>query len=106
MSLLERYTIDQAQTRHELRVKLGVLDELAVEVFALTVFLCDELVQLEAAPTTNSAAGRFFTLACKLPLELQMMLCHRAVGSMKENIHKDSEAAFKSLTKSLLLQLK
>ena len=31
-------------------------------------------------------------------MELQMMLCHRAVGSTKQNIlHKDSEAAFKSL---------
>jgi len=32
-------------------VKLGVLDALAAEVFALTVFLCDDLLQLK--PVTS-----------------------------------------------------
>jgi len=95
------------QIRHELRMKLGALDELAAEVFALTVFLCDELLLLKPAPTHNFAAGaatRFFAIASQLPMELQMILCHRAVGSMKQNIlQKDSEAAFKSLAKTLLL---
>ena len=45
VSLLERFLTNPAQTRHELRVKLGML-ELAAEVFALTVFLCDDLLQL------------------------------------------------------------
>jgi len=37
-------------------------------------------------------------------MELQMILCHRVVGSMKQNIlSKDSEAAFKSLARILLL---
>jgi len=43
-----------------------------------------------------AAASRFFTIASQWPMELQMMLCHRAIGSMKENILlKDSETAFK-----------
>ena len=42
VSLLERFMTDPIQTRHEVRVKLGMLDALAAEVFALTVFLCDE----------------------------------------------------------------
>jgi len=67
------------QTRHEVRVKLGVLDELAAEVFALTVFLCDDLLQLKPAPlasttTASAAATQFFTIASKLPMELQMIL--------------------------------
>ena len=90
-------------------VKLGVLDELAAEVFALTVFLCD--LQLRPALpitittiTTAAAATRFFIIAKSLPMELQMILCHFAVGSMKQNIlRRDSEAAFKSLAKILLL---
>ena len=95
-SLLERYLTNPALTHHELRVKLGVLDEVAAEVFALTVFLCDDLLRLR--PACNLAAtSRFFIIASKMPLELQRILCHRAVGSMKQNIlHKDSEAAFKS----------
>ena len=100
VSLLERFLVNEAQTRHELRVKFGMLDELAAEGFALTVFLCDDLLQLI---TSNSAAARFFKIASKLPMELQMMLCHRVVGSVKQNIlHKDSEAAFKSLARILL----
>ena len=96
VSLLERFMANPTQTRHELRVKLGVLDKLAAEVFALTVFLCDDLLQLK--PASHPAATLFFTIASKLPMELQMILCHRVVGSRKQNIlHKDSEAAFKAL---------
>ena len=84
-----------------------MLDELASEIFSLTVFLCDELVQLKPALTPAPAADattRFFTIASKLPMELQMILCHRAVGSTKQNIlRKDSEVAFKSLARILLL---
>ena len=90
-------------TRHQVRVKLGLLDALAAEVFALTVFLCDDLLQLKPALITSSnqaaTASRFFVIAGKLPMELQMILCHRAVGSTKQNfLLKDSEVAFKSLT--------
>jgi len=104
VSLLERFMANPAQTRHELRVKLGVLDELGPEVFALTIFLCDDLLQLKPASHPTAAAGtlRFFVIACKLPMELQMILCHRAVGSMRQNIlRQDSEAAFKSLARIL-----
>ena len=48
-SLLERFLVNPAHTRHELRVKLGVLEALAAEVFALTVFLCDDLLQLNSS---------------------------------------------------------
>jgi len=108
LCLLESFIANATQTRHEVRVKLGVLNELAAEVFALIVFMCDELLQLKPAidddtPTTE-AATRFFAIAKKLPMELQMVLCRRAVGSMKQNILlKDSEAAFKSLARTLLL---
>ena len=108
VSVLERFIANPAQTRHEVRVKFGVLDELAAEVFALTVFLCDDLLQFKPASHPAGAAGaaatRFFAIAKRLPMELQMILCHLAVGSPKENIlRKDSEAAFKSLARILLL---
>ena len=99
--LLERFIANPEETHHKVRVKLGVLDELAAEVFALTVFLCDGLLQLQ--PTDSGAAMiRFYSIASKLPMELQMILCHHAVGSMKQNIlRKDSEIAFKSLARIL-----
>jgi len=73
----------------------------------LTVFLCDELLHLKPAsvsdPPADAGATVFFSITSKLPMELQMILCHRVVGSMKQNIlHKDSEAAFKSLARILL----
>ena len=81
------------------------MEALAANRFALTVFLCDDLLQVKPASSDPSiAATRFFTIASKLPMELQMVLCRRAVGSVKQNIlHKDSEIAFKSLARSLLL---
>ena len=109
VALLERFIDNPTQTRHELRLRLGVRDELAAEVFALTVFLCDGLLQprlpaLAAPVNVPNPAARFFAIARKLPLELQMVICHRAVGSAKDGIlNKDSEAAFKSLARILLV---
>ena len=106
--MLERFIANPTQTRYEIHVKLGFPDQLAAEVFALTVFLCDDLLRLKPALpittiTASAAATRFFTITKRLPMELQMMLCYRAVGSMKQNIlREDSEAAFKSLARVLL----
>ena len=104
VSLLERFKVDPTQTRHEICVKLGVLDELAAELFALVVFLCDDLLQLKPAPTTSLDARRFFTITAALPMELQMLLCHYVSGTGKQNIMlNDSEAAFCSLARILVL---
>jgi len=109
VSLLERFMAYPAQTKHEVRVKLGVLVALAAEVFALTVFLCDDLLQFKPAlvtttPAATTPALRFFAIAKRLPMELQMILCHRAMGSTKESIlRKDSETAFKALARILNL---
>ena len=79
-----------------MRVELGFVDELAAEMFALVVFFSDGLLQIR--DTTPSPAARFFNIASQLPLELQMVLCFRQVGSDKEIISgKDSELAFKEL---------
>ena len=110
VSLLERFIANPEQTRHALLVRLGILDERAADFFALTVFLCDELLQLDPVLTiTNSAAAtfRFFNIARRLPMELRMILCHRVVGSRRQNILSEvSEIAFKSLAGNLLSQPK
>jgi len=100
VTLLERFKEKPVETRHAVRMELGLLDELAAEMFALAVFVSDGLLQIN--DTTPSPAARFFKIAKRLPLELQMMLCHRQVGSGKEIIPgKDSEVAFKELAKRL-----
>ena len=71
-------------------------------MFALVVFVSDGLLEIKDT-TTRTPAARFFSIARRLPLELQMMLCHRVVGSAKEIISgKDSEVAFKELARRLL----
>ena len=84
-----------------MRLEIGWYNEAAAEIFALMVFVSDELLQFKV--TTPTPAARFFNIARRLPLELQMIICHRVVGSTKEIIPgKDSEVAFKSLAESLL----
>ena len=100
VSLLERFKSDAAKTRHDMRVELGWYDEAAAEMFALVVFVSDGLLQVNE--TTLTPAARFFEMARRLPLELQMMLCYRVMGSDKEIIHGiESEVAFKELARRL-----
>ena len=77
--LLERFKENPMETRYSMRVELGLLDELAAKMFALVVFVSDGLLQSNS--TTPSPAARFFSIAAQLPLELQMVLCFRQVGS-------------------------
>ena len=99
VTLLERFKNDATKTRHQVRVDLSLLDELAAEMFALVVFVSDGLLQIK---DTTPPAARFFSIAAQLPLELQIVLCFRQVGSAKEIIlGKESEVAFKELARSL-----
>ena len=130
VTLLKRFKVNPAETRHQMRVEIGWFDEAAAEMFALVVFVSDGLLQVTRGnhPTSTPPARffsmargfpwlslnhnsenpipkqpdfespRFFRIAIQLPLELQMVLCHRLMGSTKEIISgKDSEAAFKCL---------
>ena len=100
VTLLERFKENPEETRHAIRVELGLLDELAAEMFARVVFVSDGLLQIK--DPTPSPAARFFAIASQLPLELQMVLCFRRVGSMKEIIPgQESEGAFKELARKL-----
>jgi len=82
VTLLERFQRDATQTRHAVRMELGWFDPAAAEVFALVVFVSDGLLQVKDSTTTTPAA-KFFSIAIRLLLELQMMLCYRVVESDK-----------------------
>jgi len=108
--LLNRFIDDPTQTSHEIRVELKFPDAVSAEIFALIIFLCDDLLQFKHKPDryvgislSSAATIRFLEISKRLPMELQMILCNRAVGSAKESITtKNSEPAFKSLVKTLL----
>jgi len=102
VSLLERFKENSLETRHAMRVELGLLDEVAAEMFAMVVFVSDGLLQVKDT-TTPSPAARFFNIARRLPLELQTIVCHLVMGSTKEIIlGNESEVAFKSLARRLV----
>jgi len=89
VSLLERLKENPVETRHAVRVELGLLDELAAEMFALVVFVSDGLLKTKATGVKAGAKRtRFFNIARRLPLELHMLLCFRQVGSCKEIIQR------------------
>ena len=101
VALLENFKTQPDQTRYEIRVELGYFDELAANLFALIIFLCDGLLNIKQSEGMNKL-GRFFNIARQLPMELQMMLCYRAVASMRVNIlTQTSEAAFRTLAQTL-----
>jgi len=101
-TLLERFKENPMEIRHTLRVELTWYDEAAAEMFALVVFVSDGLLQVKDT-TTPPPEARSFDITRQLPLELQMVLCHRVVGSAKDIIPgKESEVAFKWLAKSLV----
>ena len=86
-----------------MRVKLGWVDDLAAEYFAVIVFLCDGIFKIRrsvAKYLPNRA--RFFRIIKELPMELQMVLCYRLVESMRMNIPREQrEGAFKQLARQV-----
>jgi len=100
--LLENFRETPEDSRHEVRARTGWYVAPAAEVFALMVFTSDGLLGLRQRHL-NSAVSKFFSIASQLPMELQMVLCYRLVGSRKCNIPvKDCEVAFKKLAKKLI----
>jgi len=103
-TLLERFQENPGDTRRMVRLELGWYDETAVGIFAAVVFVSDGLLAIttRGGKRQQTPPQRFFWIASQLPLELQMVLCYRLVGSAKEVIAgKDSEVAFRNLGRVL-----
>ena len=101
-ALLDSFDADSVTTRQQLRELPELRDAFISDLFALVVFLCDDLltVRTESSPSsdTTKKAARFFQIAQSLPMELQMVLCSRVFGSSKDIVlTKHSEPAFKKL---------
>ena len=73
----------------------------AANIYALIVFKCDGL--LELPPAVQSHASRFFSIAQRLPMELQQLLCLRVRDSSRDIIAEEhSEKSFKELAGALI----
>lgn len=99
--LLIAYKQQPVAIHRKLRSELGLSQQVAAEVFAQVIFLCDGLLECDPICITNhvtNQAVRFFSVAKQLPMELQMVLCNLVAGSTATNILTvDSEPAFRSL---------
>jgi hypothetical protein len=97
VKILERVRDDLPNVTHEVRMELGWYHKRAAECYASIVFLCDGLLEIKKE---NGPEARFFRIASKLPLEIQMILCHRTIGSEGNNIpSKLTEVEFRILAK-------
>ena len=105
-ALIDSFDVDPVTTRQQLRELPELRDTFISNLFALVVFVCDDLLSVGAESSTSSLsikkAARFFQIAQCLPIELQMVLCNRVLGSGKDHVlTKHSEPAFKRLGKHL-----
>jgi len=99
--LLQSFVEDEASTREAARREIGYYDDLAGDLFALVIFLCDGLLVI--GPGEKEGARRFFGIARQLPMELQKVLCHRTAGSGGNSIPAaKTEAAFRELAWKVL----
>jgi len=105
-SLLERFQAAPGDTRRGIRQELGLYDVLAADLFAIALFWCDDLLRITETTRGEDSlmrAKRFLRITKRLPMELQMLLCYRIVGSMRSNIPLfEREAAFRDLARRLL----
>jgi len=100
-TLLRSFRDDPDQTRSKVRLELGIRDEEIANLFALIIFLCDALLTVKSDQSLHHTT-RFFNITTQLPIELQMLVCHRAFNSAKQNVASSvSEVGFRQLAQSL-----
>ena len=87
VSVLERFLSNPTQTRHEVRVKLGVVDALAADLYAVAVFLCD-------ATSSTQASSSSYPL-CRSPI-LYFPTAHGAADDLVPSCGWVNEAEYSS----------
>jgi len=126
-ALLEEFRDDPERTRGRVRAEVDYYNKEAAVVFALVACLSDEFVRIrerasdgggakELPKTTLAGSGadvtreeqrvkarRFFNIARSLTRDLQMVLCHRVVGSWKLVIpENECKIVFRDLVTGLM----
>lgn len=104
LRLIGEFKGNRADCLHQIRLHFCryFVDELAADLFSHVVFVSDALLVVKEengdGGEKERRARRFFSVAAKLPIELQMGLCYRAFGSRKEIVLScHSEVAFRQL---------
>jgi hypothetical protein len=79
--LLASYRDHQKETINKVRKELDWHRKRAAPLYAAVVFVSDGFLEIIKTERDPDKAARFFSIARRLPLELQMVLCHRSVKS-------------------------
>jgi ankyrin repeat protein len=98
--LLIRFNKNSQKQRYKLMIELQEHEAMAADLLSMVLFIIEGLLNFRNKDT--NATG-FFKMVLKLPLELQMIVCLRAVGSMKSGISaKDVDVAARYLVSVLV----
>jgi len=99
-----QYELNRDRTAHWAALNLGLVEANASSLFALIVFMCDDHLKFKKQQNDHrqpdfvdnfQAKVRFFSIAKRLPMELQMLLCNRVYSSAEDSVlKKDTEPAF------------
>jgi len=85
--LLSRYQKDPYKTTFEVRMELRMCGDYVADVFAQVVLLCDGYLALrKQGRSAKTEKGRFFNILRQLPMDVQMVLCHRCYASARTNV--------------------
>jgi len=106
-AILEGFHRNEGLARHQARLEIGPgpFDARWLDTYAIMIFISDGLLQMCAVLTlvVRQDTGRFFGMGQRLPLDLQMVLCRRLVGSGRAVIAvADAEPAFQHLASQFL----
>jgi hypothetical protein len=102
-ALVQAYSQNPAKATREARFEVGEPGFVTAYLFAMVVFLCDDFMVLKSPTPEQDAAARFWNMAKRMPLDIQIILMCRAAGSGKDSISKDDrESAFQDLALHLL----
>ena len=104
--LISEYLEDPEAMILKLRWKQQYPELMAATLFWAVVFLCDGYMDFRQIPSTgppiNYRKGKlrkFLRIVQRLPMELQMIMCNRALGLSRDLIpSNEREFVFKSLT--------
>lgn len=108
--LLQEYANNPVPVRLRLQFELGIVS--AAIVFSIVLLVSDDFFRIKSLPEMNDDlhdegikaqyvnAIRLLTISSKLPIELQMLLAHRAMGSAGDIVlQKEFDPAITHLLK-------
>jgi len=99
--LMRDYLKRPIKVRHEIRLWLGIPEACAANYFALTLLFTDGFMEFRTISYRDvTDSRRFFVIASRLPLELQMVLAWRTTGDRTRStvLTKDFEPAIVART--------